>query len=235
MKSNAELKAEAKEMLQGRWRESILLALIPTLISLILSFVLIIAIAIPSYLLFRDNISQMVDSGNVSVNVDLGGGNSSGSIIGGLIAALFTAGISWTFLDVLRGRRMAIEPFRDVFRGFRSPYALGIIVIFIISYVFQTLWALLFIIPGIVKSYAYSQAHNIFYDAYESTGQVPKYVDTITASRRLMDGYKGQLFILDLSFIGWHILAVMTLGIGYLWLNPYIYATKAAFYNNLPK
>ena len=50
-----------------------------------------------------------------------------------------------------------------------------------------------------------------------------------------MKGYKGQLFILDLSFIGWHILAIMTAGIGYLWLTPYISTTKAAFYDNLPK
>ena len=48
-----------------------------------------------------------------------------------------------------------------------------------------------------------------------------------------MDGYKAQLFILNLSFIGWHILSIFTLGIGYLWLTPYISATKAAFYNNL--
>ncbi|HAX1154783.1 TPA: DUF975 family protein, partial [Enterococcus faecium] len=53
--------------------------------------------------------------------------------------------------------------------------------------------------------------------------------------RKLMDGYKGQLFWLDLSFIGWHILALATAGIGYLWLSPYISATKAAFYEQLPK
>ncbi len=58
-------------------------------------------------------------------------------------------------------------------------------------------------------------------------------MDTITASRRLMKGQKGRLFWLDLSFIGWHILAILTIGIGYLWLNPYISATKAAFYEDL--
>ena len=52
---------------------------------------------------------------------------------------------------------------------------------------------------------------------------------------KLMDDYKGQLFWLDLSFIGWHILALATAGIGYLWLSPYISATKAAFYEQLPK
>lgn len=93
---------------------------------------------------------------------------------------------------------------------------------------------MLFLIPGIIKSYSYAQANFIYYDILEGTGQKPGYLECITASRRLMNGYKGQLFWLDLSFIGWHILAVLTCGIGYLWLNPYIYATKAAFYNNLP-
>ena len=101
--------------------------------------------------------------------------------------------------------------------------------------IFTFLWSLLFIIPGIVKSYAYSQAYYIYYDTYQTTGQTPGYLDTITASRRIMDGHKGQLFWLDLSFIGWHLLAVLTLGIGYLWLSPYIAATKAAFYEELPK
>lgn len=50
-----------------------------------------------------------------------------------------------------------------------------------------------------------------------------------------MNGYKRKLFLLDLSFIGWHILAILSLGIGYLWLIPYIYTTKAVFYENLLK
>lgn len=50
-----------------------------------------------------------------------------------------------------------------------------------------------------------------------------------------MDGFKAKLFFLDLSFIGWHFLSIITFGIGYLWLTPYISATKAAFYQNLPK
>jgi len=94
---------------------------------------------------------------------------------------------------------------------------------------------LLLVIPGIIKGYAYSQSYFIYYDVVTETGEKPKILDTITASRKLMDGYKGKLFWLDLSFIGWHILAIATVGIGYLWLNPYITATKAAFYEQLPK
>lgn len=101
--------------------------------------------------------------------------------------------------------------------------------------IFTTLWGLLLVIPGIIKSYSYSQSYFIYYDIVQETGQTPKVLDTITASRKLMDGYKGKLFWLDLSFIGWHILALATAGIGYLWLSPYISATKAAFYEQLPK
>lgn len=48
-----------------------------------------------------------------------------------------------------------------------------------------------------------------------------------------MKGFKLKLFLLYLSFIGWGILCVVTLGIGFLWLTPYINASKAVFYDNL--
>lgn len=111
----------------------------------------------------------------------------------------------------------------------------GIILLALLTAIFTTLWALLLVIPGIIKSYSYSQSYFIYYDIVTDTGEKPGVLDTITASRKLMDGYKGKLFWLDLTFIGWHILSMLTLGIGYLWLNPYISATKAAFYNELPK
>ena len=52
---------------------------------------------------------------------------------------------------------------------------------------------------------------------------------------RLMDGHKQQLFLLDLSFIGWVILASLTLGIGFLWLVPYWQTTRVHFYEDLKK
>lgn len=55
----------------------------------------------------------------------------------------------------------------------------------------------------------------------------------ITESRHMMAGHKMEYFILCLSFIGWFILSVITLGIGFLWLTPYFYTTKAAFYEEI--
>ena len=90
------------------------------------------------------------------------------------------------------------------------------------------LWGLLFIIPGIVKAYSYAMTPYIMTEHPEMTAN-----EAITASRQLMDGHKGELFLLRLSFIGWMILNIFTLGIGSLWLTPYIQATEAAFYREL--
>ena len=57
--------------------------------------------------------------------------------------------------------------------------------------------------------------------------------DAIEESMRLMKGNKWKLFVLILSFIGWDILAILTMGIGIIWLTPYIYTTMAKFYDAL--
>ncbi|AYW46162.1 DUF975 family protein [Tetragenococcus koreensis] len=234
MKSNAEIRAEARKMLKGRWKESVLMNLVPVLITIVIAAIILI----PAILFLGQNVQIMNDSGTYYTNYSTGSNGSTGGssgFISGLITTFFTVAISWTFLDVLRGKKIVIQPFKDVFRTFRAPYALAVLVIYLLTAIFQFLWSLLLVIPGVIKGYSYSQSYYIYYDTYEETGQTPRYLDSITASRHLMDGFKAKLFFLDLSFIGWHILCLLTFGIGYLWLMPYIYATKAAFYNNLPK
>ena len=93
---------------------------------------------------------------------------------------------------------------------------------------YTTLWTLLFIIPGIVKSLSYAMTPFILEDHPEMTAS-----EAIKASMKLMDGHKMDLFILGLSFIGWSLLACLTMGIGYLFLTPYINAAYAAFYRNI--
>ncbi|MEL5940109.1 DUF975 family protein, partial [Tetragenococcus halophilus] len=220
MKSNAELRAEARQMLKGRWKESVLMNLVPVLIT----FAIIAIITIPAILFLSQNFQAINEPTAYNTGSDGSSGSSSG-FISGLITTFFTVAMSWTFLDILRGKKEIIRPFRDVFRTFRAPYALAVLVIYLLTAIFQFLWTLLLVIPGIIKGYSYSQSYFIYYDTYEKTGETPRYLDSITASRHLMDGFKAKLFFLDLSFIGWHILSFLTLGIGYLWLMPYIYAT----------
>lgn len=92
------------------------------------------------------------------------------------------------------------------------------------------LWSLLFIIPGIVASLRYAMAPYIL---AENPGMTAS--EAITASKQMMDGHKGELFCLGLSFLGWAILSGLTLGIGNLWLTPYVNAAYTAFYRNLSR
>ena len=93
---------------------------------------------------------------------------------------------------------------------------------------YTILWSFLFIIPGIVKSYAYAMTPFIMAENPEMSAS-----EAITASKELMDGHKGELFTLDLTFIGWGLLAALTLNLGHLALNPYRNAAYAAFYKDL--
>lgn len=90
------------------------------------------------------------------------------------------------------------------------------------------LWGLLFVIPGIVKAYSYAMTPYIMAENPDMRAQ-----DAIRASMELMDGHKGELFWLRLTFIGWDILAALTLNIGHLALNPYKNAAEAAFYRQI--
>ena len=92
---------------------------------------------------------------------------------------------------------------------------------------YTILWGLLFIIPGIVKSYAYAMTPFIMAENPNMTAK-----EAITASKQLMEGHKWELFCLGFSFIGWYLLAALTLGIGTFFLNPYVEAAYAAFYRD---
>lgn len=90
------------------------------------------------------------------------------------------------------------------------------------------LWSLLFVIPGIVAAYRYALAPYLMAEHPEMG-----VMEAISQSKALMRGNKWRLFCLKLSFIGWGILSTLTLGIGDLWLAPYLNAAKAAFYLEL--
>ena len=96
----------------------------------------------------------------------------------------------------------------------------------LLVFVYTLLWTLLLVIPGIIKAYSYSMTFYILRENPEMTAG-----DAITASQKMMDGHKMDLFLLSLSFIGWAILASITFGIGYLWLIPYIYTVRSILRN----
>lgn len=143
-----------------------------------------------------------------------------------LIAGPIAIGTGAYFLNRVR-RRVEYDNLEILFDGVRNDLGDNII-IGILNAVFIALWSLLFVIPGIVKSYSYAMAYYIKLDH-------PEYTPTqaITESRKLMRGNKMRLFCLHLSFIGWAIVCFFTLGIGMLWLIPYMNAANAEFYQDL--
>lgn len=95
---------------------------------------------------------------------------------------------------------------------------------------FTSLWSLLLIVPGLIKYYAYALTPYILIDNPELSAN-----QAINLSQEMMKGHKFDLFFLHLSFIGWIFLSIFTLGIGLLWLMPYMMTAQAAFYQDVKK
>ncbi len=111
--------------------------------------------------------------------------------------------------------------------GFRGDIGANVVSGILVN-VFIFLWSLLFIIPGIVKSYSYSMTYYVKCDHPEYTA-----TQAIQESQMLMRGNKMRLFGLHLSFIGWFIVGALCLGVGLLWVSAYLKAAEAEFYREL--
>ena len=116
--------------------------------------------------------------------------------------------------------------FSDLFSRF-DCFGQGFCVQFL-RRLFIFLWTLLFVIPGVVKTYSYAMAAYIAAENPDMSA-----TEAIDASKELLDGNKWRLFCLDISFIGWAILCVFTLGIGFFFLKPYKEAAYAIFYREI--
>lgn len=226
-KTRAELKQDARDMLSGRWKDAVLMNLIPTLLMIAAMVIVIVAIVIAV-----ETIGYSPETG--TYYGDDGGSGGGSSTISGIFTTFISTGITFAFLNAFRDASYKIRPLKDAFQVFSKKYFLGVLLIYIISGLFTFFWTLLFIIPGIIKSYAYSQAYLIYKDHIDRPDlEKISALDCITESKELMQGHKARFFLLELSFLGWILLGILTLGIGFLWISPYIVATNAAFYNDL--
>ena len=94
---------------------------------------------------------------------------------------------------------------------------------------FLYLWGLLFVIPGLIKAYSYRMVPYILAENPDMSS-----LEAITLSRKMMDGHKWNTFVLDLSFLGWDLLTICTLGLaGLLYVCPYQFATNAELYKSI--
>ena len=148
------------------------------------------------------------------------------TIVGVLIVAgALSYGLVYAFLKNSRdGQPIEIG---DLFSGFTHDFVGNLLLGLMVS-IFTFLWTLLFIIPGIVKAYSYSMSFYIKVDHPEKGWK-----ECIDESRKMMNGHKMDLFIQDLSFIGWMIVGSLCLGIGTLWVTAYMQAARAQFYESI--
>lgn len=146
-----------------------------------------------------------------------------GLVVSIIITPAFSLSVIRVYLNVVNGGQPEA---RDAFCGFDDFWA-AFKVTFLVG-LFTFLWSLLFIIPGIIKSYSYSMS---LYILAENKGKPA--LECINESKAMTKGHKFDLFVLGLSFLGWALLCVITLGIAAIWVTPYMAATYANAYNLL--
>lgn len=188
LKENSQLRAEARQALQGKWPMAAVAALIYSIVA---------------------------------------GGLSAIPFIGGL-CSLFIGlpvayGIAIVMFGVFKGKDV---DFGVLFEGFQD-YS-RIFVTKLLQGIYTALWSLLLVVPGVIKYYSYAMTDYILKEEPEMKNNA-----AIEKSMAMMENNKMKLFLLDLSFIGWALLAIVTFGIGFLFLQPYMQVSRAAFYEDL--
>ncbi len=121
--------------------------------------------------------------------------------------------------------RIEVSRFTLLFSSFQNNAYMGAVKTMVLRDVYLFLWTLLLIIPGIIKGYAYRMVPYILADN-PNIGAAR----AIELSDQMTKGEKLDIFVLDLSFLGWILLGTLACGIGVLFVNPYIEATNAELY-----
>lgn len=152
-------------------------------------------------------------------------GSGSASFLWTVLCFPLLWGYTVFFLNIIREKKIDWD---SIFDGYKNGEWKRIGGTYLLYYIYVILWTLLLIIPGIIKALSYSMTPFILQDDPTISGNA-----AIKKSMRMMDGHKMDLFWLFLSFIGWIILSIMTFGIGFILLEPYINTSVAHFYEDL--
>ncbi len=168
-------------------------------------------VAIPAFLIF------------LIISMVLGFIPFVGQIVSILVAGPLVLGATILSLNISRGKEIEVGQIFEGFNDFgRSLLAYILMVIFIL------LWSLLLLIPGIIAAISYSMTFYILAENPSITAN-----EAIDMSKKMMYGYKMKMFGLSLMFFLLGILCIFTLGIGFLWLYPYMQVTMAKFYEDI--
>lgn len=140
-----------------------------------------------------------------------------------IVGSAIDLGLKKFSLDIADNKEVSIEILFSQMRRIGSALGMQLL-----RSLFITLWSMLFIIPGIMKTYSYALAPYIMAEDPDCGA-----LEAITRSKELMKGHRWELFCLELSFIGWALLSILTLGLLHIWINPYKGVTVALFYRDI--
>ena len=143
-----------------------------------------------------------------------------GAIVNLLVTGSFTIALAYVSKKVHKGEKVKTD---DLFYGF-NDFGKSFVLYLLVS-IYTFLWSLLFVIPGLIKSFSYSMA---FFIQNDNPDYTPS--QCIDESRRIMDGHKMDAFLLMLSYFGWLILSAFTFGILLIWVIPKMELALYSFY-----
>lgn len=223
---NKVIKSNARDFIRGRlwmfWSVLLVVGIIESL-----------ANSLPQWI-FGDRLSNISDI--IAGNPDNIPKEISSSVFGWyyvlnvlitIVLIPLNIGVAQNVLAWSRGED--VNKWKVLFGGFNSAKIffkqVGVVVL---NTILCALWAILLVVPGIIKGLAYSMYPYILRDEPDlSVWQ------TLKKSEAIMKGYKGKLFLMYLSFVGWFILGAFTFGILYIWLTPYIMTSTVKFYDDV--
>ncbi len=198
--TRAQIKAQAKEQLKGKVGSYILVTLAYVGIAMVIGFI----------------------GGLLSALVPI-----LGTIAIYIVLPPLMIGFYMVFLNGTYGDKPEVATLFEGYKGSMFGKSLGLYWLVVL---FTFLWTMLLIIPGIIKSFAYSMS---WYILAENPDMKAK--EAIEESKIITNGHKMDLFVLGLSFIPWILLCYVTLGIATFWVGPYMQLTYTNFYHNIKR
>lgn len=203
--SRMELKEEAKKSLKGKYGQYIILIIVTSLLT--------------------GGISSLITFIFKHFNLNPLAGGIIVSVVTLLITSFITLGANSFSLKIARNEEVK---WTELFSKANMWFV--VIVATLLIQIFTSLWTILLIIPGLIAVFKYSMTYYVLVDEPEIGA-----LGAISKSKELMNGHKLDLFILMLSFLGWILLGLLTFGLLYIWLVPYINVTYAKFYDSIKK
>lgn len=148
------------------------------------------------------------------------------SVVMMIIGSVVSVGYAKFNSDMVDGVKPTIGTMFSYFGHLKTAFCASLLV-----FIRVFIGTLFFIIPGFIAAYKYAMVYHVIADNPDISAR-----DALRKSRLIMQGNKWRFFCLSLSFIGWNLLSLLTLGLASLWVYPYMMAAQAVFYEevNIP-